>query len=196
MEDFSSLVARSQNGDEDALRVLISRFESVVETQCSRFTDQFGGDLSRSDLLQEVWLRVWSRIHQFTGVADGQVSQMMFRKWLRQTARHVILNVLEARAADKRQPENGRTICGAESLPGTESSQSPSRIAGRLEAHEQVRQAIQELTDTDVRQVIDLFFFEGRSLWQISERLELSYDKVRHRFHRALHDLQRVLFDG
>ena len=43
------------------------------------------------------------------------------------------------------------------------------------------------------REIVRLCFFDGLSLRQIAERLQLSYDKVRQRYHRSLKVLEREL---
>jgi DNA-directed RNA polymerase specialized sigma24 family protein len=45
------------------------------------------------------------------------------------------------------------------------------------------------------RQIIELCFAQKLSLREIAERLQLSYDKVRERYHAGLRFLQRQL-DG
>ncbi len=106
MESFISDLEKAKLGDPVAVASLVSRFEPVVACECSRFGALNGAELSRADLVQEVWLRIWTRIGQFRGSSDEVVSQQMFTKWLRVTAKNVIVNVLKKAGARHRYPEH------------------------------------------------------------------------------------------
>ena len=61
------------------------------------------------------------------------------------------------------------------------------------EESEIVRRAVADLSDPLERQVLELHFFEGLSLRQIAERLDLTYDRVREPYRRAMRRLENRL---
>jgi RNA polymerase sigma factor (sigma-70 family) len=56
-----------------------------------------------------------------------------------------------------------------------------------------VKQALDELIDETSRKIVRLRFFDGLSLRQISEQLDLSYDKARELYNASLRILEQKL---
>jgi hypothetical protein len=52
-------IIRAQAGDAQAWDFIIAQMGYIVESVCSRMEIVDAADLSRSDLRQEIWLRVW-----------------------------------------------------------------------------------------------------------------------------------------
>ncbi len=197
MEGFLDTLRLAQTGDESSLRELISRFQADVRGVCFdvRIDD---ADLSYSDLQQEVWLRVWCKIDQFVGSPDEQVCLSMFRRWLRITGRNVVLNVMESRQADRRRPEH-RPLSLNGLFGGScfepEDSATPSRFVSEQEEVTRIRAAIAAIECPQSRRIIEMRFLKNRTLHEIADELDLSYDQVRERCANGMCRLES-LFDN
>jgi RNA polymerase sigma factor (sigma-70 family) len=184
MSGFLATLREAQAGDPQALRALIDRFRFDVQVVCQT-VEVSGGDLSRADLQQEVWLRVLSRLNQFAGSDNETICEAMFRKWLRKSGRNVVLNVVEQRQALCRRPEHRPADIGARSSSAwaqdPEDSETPSRLAIAREEGLRVRAAIAAIPCPQQRRVVELRFLEQRSLRDIAAELGMTYDQARQR---------------
>jgi len=70
---------------------------------------------------------------------------------------------------------------------------SPAASAQAEEDARLVRSAIDQIPGETDRAIIRLRFGEGLSLQEISQRLSLSYDEVRDRFHASIRHLEQEL---
>ena len=70
---------------------------------------------------------------------------------------------------------------------------SPSVAVNTSDEARLVHEAMLELPDEVDRSIIELRFFEGLSLREISDRLKLSYDRTRQRYHASMEVLERRL---
>lgn len=201
MGEFEKLLGDAKAGDTVALTSLMSQFNVDVRAECFDIQLFEGNDLSGSDLQQEAWFRVWSKLYQFEGISDSDVCRAMFRKWIRQTARRVMINLVEARRAQKRHP--GKPIRPLEAnynddnenqiAENQDRNETPSRIVSDREEANRVRAAINQLDDEIDRQIIKLSFLEGFPLKKVSELMDMNYDRVRYRLTVALKKLEELI---
>jgi RNA polymerase sigma factor (sigma-70 family) len=181
MAGFLETLRLAQSGDASSLSELISQFQADVRG--SSYDVQIeGADLSRSDLQQEVWLRVWCKLDQFVGSPDEAVCRVMFRRWLRTTSRRVILNVMQARRAERRRPP--RTPLSLDQFDGhsgrdPEDSDTPSRGIMEQEEVARVRAAIAAIPCPQSRRIIEMRYADGKSQREIALELTLSNEQVR-----------------
>ncbi|HUW64277.1 MAG TPA: sigma-70 family RNA polymerase sigma factor [Spirochaetia bacterium] len=82
--DDRQLVLNCRDGQEDAYRLLLSRYEGYVYSLCYRLT---GRREDAVELAQEAWIKV------FAGLGDFQLN-LPFKPWLRRIALNVCLNFL------------------------------------------------------------------------------------------------------
>src|SRR5205823_6394028 len=78
---------------------------------------------------------------------------------------------------------------------GIDPAASDPTPSANVQADEQarlIRAALERIPDTTDREMVRLCFFEGLSLRQIAERLNLTYDEVRERYHSSLRLLERA----
>ena len=138
---FCELVRQAKAGHPVAATDLLEQFRPCVVQICRDTSVRGGADLSTSDLVQEVWLRVLEKLEQFKGSEDDQQTAAMFFNWVRVTARGVVLNLHEARNAQIRTPpgtmvrsvnRSGKTPISARSVPRTRAS-SGATPSGRTE---------------------------------------------------------------
>jgi RNA polymerase sigma factor (sigma-70 family) len=203
---FCELVRQAKAGRSEARADLLDQFRLCVVQICRETGGRDGAELTTDDLVQEVWLRVLEKLEQFHGSEDNQQTAAMFYNWVRMTARSVVFNLREARDAQCRTPPgllvrldaangNGSTLDHRPNNSPASNDKTPSAIFVAQERVERVNQAIDSLPDELDRTIIRGRFFQGESLRQISERLEITYDKVRERFHISLRRLESELSD-
>jgi len=88
--DDRQLVLRCRNGDEEAYRLLLSRYEGYVYRLCHRLAT---GRDDAAELAQEAWTKV------FAGL-DGFQVNLPFKPWLRRVVINAGLNALRRRHPD------------------------------------------------------------------------------------------------
>lgn len=199
------LIRNAQSGDASARAALMDRFAPCVEQFCRDASVRSDGDLSSTDVVQEAWLRIWQKFHQFRGPDDEQHVEATLFNWLRQTARSVIVNLCESRAAQRRNPpaplvrvdspSNGSSSSGPSANHHTlvANDDTPSEIAIAEEEARRIEAAINALSDPIDRDIIRSRFFAEVSLAQLAERIGIDYDEARQRFHRAMVELEKQL---
>src|SRR5580698_11201594 len=184
LEDVSdeSLIARICIGDRDALAALFERYARLTRTVASRIL----GDLTEAeDLVQDLFLF----IQQKCGIFDSAKSTA--RSWIVQMAYH--------RALDRRRYLKSREFYAqpflqadgvqAVARPTDESDYSVEAVFGR--------NGLDKLVDAlsvDQRETLRLYFFEGCTLLEASERLAQPLGNVRHHYYRALDKLRKQMF--
>ena len=197
-------VRQAQAGDQGAWKELLERFRPMLQRLADHLAHGQSAELSGSDLVQEAWLRVFQGLNGFQGTNGGKNGAATFCCWVRSTARRAMLNVCIARNTQKRQPpgkqlglKEGADSAGSTAayhIP-TANGKSPSEFAVDRENASRIREAMEQRLDVTDRMIIELAFFDGLPLRQISEMSSIGYDRVRRRFHQALSTLQDEIDD-
>lgn len=91
---------RAQDGNTRAVEWIIDQFSGVVEIECSRIGLNKQPEWSQSDLHQEVWIQILNKLNQFNETKNENVD-LIFKNWLRITARSVLSNILRRNSAKK-----------------------------------------------------------------------------------------------
>ncbi len=200
-EEFDDLVRRAQAGDRASLDRLLETFRPQMERIAREYSDPADSVESVSDLIQEAQLRAWQRVAQFRGGANGSQTEPMFQAWIGQIVRTVALNLIEARNRQRRRPPGGglqrlggsseSSGAGAAEPPGSEST--PSAQARKGEEFQIIQQALEKVPDEVGREIVRLRVLEEISFQEIADRLDLTYDQVRERYHATLRKLERHL---
>ncbi len=178
--DLEPLVLAAADGDAEAYGKLVSETSSLVSSITLAIVRDF--DLSR-DVAQEVFLSAWRDLKNLRNPAS-------FLPWLRQTARNRAKTAL--RSGSRRQ-KIGAAGALDELLPALMDPQ-PS-ITDRMIAKEELRaleEALSALPE-ETREVLALFYREGRSVAQVALLLELSEVAVKKRLSRARAALRETL---
>ena len=173
--DDKDLVRRIRSGDEEALRLLVERYQDRV------FSLVFGivRDAHEvEDVAQEVFLKVYTRIEAFD-------ERSQFYTWLYRVAVNAAKDHVKKRVRRPAVP-----LDEADALPG--SVENPEAGATRAETIRLVRAAIAELP-LRYREVLTLREIEGLSYDEIAAVLDLSIGTVESRLHRARARLKRKL---
>jgi len=162
-EDDTSLVARMQRRDPDALAELYDRYAGIAE-----------------DLVQETFLRVWNRVHGF----DAQKGSI--GPWLLAVARNRAIDYLrsaggrERNALEFEETDHPALYCDMEK--DILSSDKARRV----------KSAVEKLSPNQ-RQVIELAYFEGLSQTEMAERMGQPLGTVKTWVRAALKNLRDEL---
>lgn len=186
-EGFHDLVRRAQGGDRRAMDQVLSILRPFIEPLARRYAESTRPAESTADLLQESCLRAWSKIGGFEGGTNDEETFAMFRAWIGRIVRTKGLN-----AQDRQRGRRNHTARVAARLP-VPRTLTPAETARSREMGRQVREALMTVADeTDLR-IIELRFFDGMTLPQISHRIGVDFKEVRRRYRLALRRLQRRL---
>jgi len=188
MSRLSELIRDVQSGDIIAVEALVSRFSGAIRQECAKYGLRGHADWSQSDLMQEVLLRVWTKIHQFKGGENDEQIAAAFESWIRKTARSTLSNLQRSRKALKRKPDQPTQSfeeVGHQYGILREHPAGPSSIYVRNEEAERVRAAMDQYLDDQTREIIRRHVVDGQTLKHISEQMSLTYDQVRNSFQAA-----------
>jgi RNA polymerase sigma-70 factor, ECF subfamily len=167
-----------KQGHRDALAVLFDRYHRLVMNIALRILRDAG---EAEDLMQSVFLEVFRSSAQFDPVKGTT------KVWLLQYAYHRSFNrrhYLSLRGLYRR-PED--LVEDREN-----SSADDSNSHGRMESSHLVQEALRSLNSTQ-RRILELAFYEGLTMREISEKTGESFDSVRHIYYRCLEKLRSLL---
>jgi RNA polymerase sigma factor (sigma-70 family) len=200
---FQDLLRRAQGGDRQAVDELLVLLRPHLEQLARKYADPDRATASTADLVQEAGLRIWQKLDQFKGADDEGQTLAMFGDWVGQIVRHLGLDRQRQRHAQRRKPSKkllrldagaaDRTDTDAGRIDPAGSGPTPSANISAAERARLIQAAVERMPQETDRQIVRLCFFDGLSLRQIAEQLQLSYDKVRQRYHHSLKVLEREL---
>jgi RNA polymerase sigma-70 factor, ECF subfamily len=171
-----AVMRRVRSGDKEALGVLFDRYSRLVLSVGLRILR----DLSEAEeLVQDVFLYVFNKCASF----DSQKS--CFRSWLVQIA--------YCRAFDKREYLINRRFYDYrnidEILESVRSNECLEKSLEQAELRRLLQDAFAELTERQ-RTTLELFFFQGYSLREISSQMDETLVTTRHHYYRGLEKLK------
>jgi RNA polymerase sigma-70 factor (ECF subfamily) len=187
---INELIRESVAGNPHAVETLFSRFGPIIEWECHQGIGP-SPDASHADFCQEVRLRVWSKLDQFSGVGSPNVDRL-FIAWLRKSTRSVLNNIYAHRNAAKRRPKNGFVSLDEKMDPKCQAS-SPSSNIARDELVQVVDRAMSTELNVQERSILRLRIMEGKSYKEIAFELSMSNEQVRYRFQQAVRRLEHKL---
>jgi RNA polymerase sigma-70 factor (ECF subfamily) len=173
------LVQELRGGDKGAFLELVNRYQNKIYRLAYKIT---GDPTDAEDVLQEVFLKIYSKIHTFEG--RSQLSSWIYR---------IAVNAAYQKIArDKRSryvslDDVLPTMGAAEAMSAqltADWSERPDEVLLTDEARREMQQAIEELP-ADYRVVFVLKDLEGLSNQEIADILDLSLAAVKSRLHRA-----------
>lgn len=179
------LIERILAGDEAAFTELVRRYEGKVYQLALRLT---GNQMDANDVIQEVFLSVYQKLHTFRG-------QAAFSSWLyRITANASFARLNQRKRQASVSIDDVLPAVEGQSPGGTfsEWSQKPDTILFNKEARAALEQAINDLPE-EFRTVVILRDVENQSNQDVAEVLNLSVAAVKSRLHRARLALRRKL---
>lgn len=179
------LIERIIAGDQVAFTELVRRYEGKVYQLALRLT---GNQMDANDVIQEVFLSVYQKLHTFRG-------QAAFSSWLyRITANASFAKLNQRKRAAAVSIDDVMPAVEGQSPGGTfsEWSQKPDTILFNKEARAALEKAISDLPE-EFRTVVILRDVENQSNQEVAEILNLSVAAVKSRLHRARLALRRTL---
>ena len=184
-------VARAREGDQEAFRVLVERYQGRAHRLALRVLRD---EEQARDAVQDAFLKVHSNLGRFE-------NRSSFYTWLYR----LVMNVcLDAKRRDRSSrfvdtPELGdlERIATHESMPASEQhfrvhEEAPDDALGRAELRAAVARAITALPDA-ARETLILREVEGLSYSEIAEALDIPKGTVMSRLHYARRRVQELL---
>src|ERR1700728_2278158 len=174
------LMDRLNGNDAVALDLLFRRYSRLIFGIALRIVHDRG---EAEDVVQEVFLNLYQKPALFDPA--------------KRTAKGWIVNIAFHRACDKRTRLNRKGFYRGteiESLDDTLVGDTDlDREIGSKLNREQLERAFEELSELQ-RRTLDLFYFEGLDLRDISEKLGVPLPNVRHHYYRGLANLRKSAF--
>jgi RNA polymerase sigma factor (sigma-70 family) len=181
-ETLEPLVVAAAEGDRAAFATLVSETSGVVSSIALAIVRDL--DVSR-DVAQDVFLAAWQDLRKLRNPAS-------FLPWLRQITRNRAHHVLRTHVRTKRR----RAIGDAETLLASVADPGPDASTRLIAAEDRqaLAAALADLPD-ETREVLTLYYREGRSTAQVAMLLDLDEAAVRKRLSRARATLKADLLD-
>ena len=173
--DDRAIVTAVRSGDRDAFGLLVDRETAAVYRTCLRI---LGRPHDAEDVTQESFVAAYRSIGQFRG--EGSLRGWLLRIATRQSYRRLA----------QRRPDAELDAIGEARLADT--SADPTRVVVAEERREDVRRAVNELTDP-YREVVALRFFGEMSLAEVAEATGRPINTVKTHLRRGLERLRPAL---
>jgi RNA polymerase sigma-70 factor (ECF subfamily) len=184
-------VARAREGDQEAFRVLVERYQGRIHRLAQRVLRD---EEQARDAVQDAFLKAYTHLGRFEGRSS-------FYTWLYRLSMNLCIDL-------KRRDPSGRFVptpdlgdlermVTIESRPAGERhwrshEEAPDDAVGRSELREAVARAITALPDSS-RETLILREVEGLSYSEIAEALDIPKGTVMSRLHYARRRVQEIL---
>lgn len=184
-ESDSAAVARAQEGDGEAYRVLVERHSRSLFRLAYRMT---GNEQDAEDVVQETFLRAYKQLNRYE-------SRASFSTWIYRIAANASLDLLRSRrrrqemvVQDREEGETAMDVIDHVAAPDPQ----PDRLVFSGQVQERVAEAMNELSQQE-RTAFVLRHFEGQSIEEIGTALGLNTNAAKHSIFRAVQKLRRAL---
>jgi len=181
----ATLVARLRSGETHAFQVLFERHRDAVR---QRLEGMLRDANAADDLVQEVFVRLWTRAEQWRG-------QGSLRAWLVRIATNLALNRIRSDRLRRTRPFESSMYAPRDeqddAVPAwmiDEASLGPDEVIGRAEECDRLRGLVTELSE-EKRQVIDMIFGEEMDIASAARELGIPEGTVKSRLHYAKREL-------
>ena len=174
------VMARLQDHDSTALELLFDRYARLVFRIARGVLRDVG---EAEDVVQEAF------IHLFKKCALFDASKGSAKNWILQTALH---RALDRKAHLARRGFYVGTEVGAAGDTLLGNTDLEREVGSRLN-RQRLEKAFAELPENQ-RTTLELFYFEGLDLREISEKLNEPLGNTRHHFYRGLERLRKSAF--
>lgn len=177
-----ALIADVVAGDRERLAVLFQRYARLVRAVSLRILKSA---VEAEDLVQDLFLFIQRKAGTFDSTKSSGRSWIVQMAYQRAIERRRYLATRQFYAQPALQSEVESVV----SKPTTEDDYSPEAVFGR----NGLEKALAELSE-DQRETLRLYFFEGYTLAEISEKAGQPVGNVRHHYYRALDKLRKRMF--
>jgi RNA polymerase sigma-70 factor, ECF subfamily len=197
-DEETSLLHRAAGGDQEAQRVIFSRYRDRLKRMVSlRLSRRLAGRVDDSDVLQESFLDVSRRLDEY--LANPSTS---FFLWLRNMTGLKLAEVHRRHLGTQLRDAGREVTLHRGGLPTADSVSLAAQLLGKLTAPSQaaikaetrllVQEALNSMDPID-REVLALKHFEQLSTTEIAEVLGLSKAGAGSRYLRAIKRLRGIL---
>ena len=172
MDRAEQLCRAAQDGDREAASELVQlSYEKVF----AYFRRLCGHEEDAADLTQKTFRKAWLSLSSFQGRSS-------FSTWIHAIAHHVYVDWRRRRSVVDYQTDEWWEACVAE-------GPSPFEDAAEREAAHQLYAAVEQLEE-DARDVVHLHYYQGLSLKETADVLNIATSTVKYRLREALNDLR------
>ena len=180
--DDQILLARAASGDGEALDALMSRYASRVYRLAYGITRSSG---DAEEVVQEAFLRAYRQLHRFEQRAN-------FGTWIYRITANCAVDLVRSRGRHQ-----DRRVTDAADLPEAVSRLAaddppPDRLVYNAEVQQRLRDALGGLTARE-RAAFMLRHFEGLSIDQIGQTLNMKTNATKHSIFRAVRKVRAAL---
>ena len=184
-----ALINAFKEGDMDAFRELVEKYEQRVYNHCMRIVND---DVESYDLSQEVFIKVFRKIKNYEHTYS-------FYTWLYRITVNTCIDYLRR----KKRTVNSISLSNSYGEEGSEAGREqdipdttfvPDTHAENAELNDVLQQAIAKLSEK-LRVIIVMKEIEGYSYDEIGEKLGCSRGTVKSRLFRAREKLKDLLAD-
>ncbi len=173
------LVARARGGDTEAFGRLVKQNSAMLFQVAFRLT---GNEANAEDVVQEAFIRAYRKLDRFDG-------RSAFGTWL---YRITVNCSMDAMRKKQRSRESADLEPVLEVKQPSTSEPGPQRLALSGEISDQVSAVLDQLSTME-RTAFLLKHYEGRSLVEISEIMDMKVNAVKHAIFRAVKKLRAEL---
>jgi RNA polymerase sigma-70 factor (ECF subfamily) len=177
--DEAAAVAQARGGDSEAFRLLVERHSRALFGLAFRMT---GNAHDAEDVVQEAFLKAYRGLDRFD-------ERSQFGSWLYRIAANCAFDVLRARHRRDGRVESMHEGDGPD-LPAPEPG--PDRVAFGRDVRRRVDAALDRMSPRE-RAAFVLRHFEGRSIREIGDALDLDAEAVKQSVCRAVRKARRAL---
>jgi len=172
------LLLRMERGDRSALEYLFDRYSDIVRGIGFRVLRD---RTEAEDLVQEVFLQLWGKVKGF------DPNKGSGRLW--------IANIAYRRAFDRRMQLHRRGVFGGTDIESVENTlvgaaDTEEQLAD-IVTGEQLHAAFEQLNERQ-QATLEMYFFGGLNLREISEQLGETLENTRHHYYRGLRRLRAL----
>jgi len=175
--DAHQLVEGACQGDQAAARRLIELFYERIYAFLRRLT---GSEAEAADLTQRVFERVWKALPSFAGRSS-------VGSWLHGIAYHIYVDWRRSDHRTEARSDEWWASCPAPQM-------APDEMAIRKDLAATLYAAADQLLP-DLREAIHLHYYQGLTLQETAEAMDIATSTVKYRLRQAVTELQKQLAD-
>ncbi len=173
------LVERARQGDTEAFGRLVKHHSAMLFQVAFRLT---GNEANAEDVVQEAFIRAYRKIDRFDG-------RSAFGTWLYRITVNCSMDTMRKKQRSKESADLEPVL---EQRQPSSSEPGPQRLALSGEISDQVSAVLADLSTME-RTAFLLKHYEGRSLAEISEIMDVRVNAVKHAIFRAVKKLRAEL---
>lgn len=172
------LSRRAKDGDVDAASELVNQFYQRIYAYLRRLS---GDDEEAADLTQKTFFKAWTSLASYEGRSS-------FSTWIHGIAHHVFLDWVRQRKPSEFAADEWWSNCASD-LP------NPFENAAERDLAERLYSMVDRL-DADSKHAIHLHYFQGLSLSETAEVLNMALSTLKYRLHGTVQLLRGQLAES